>query len=513
MPISSPPESLLPLRKSVILSEVGRALGGSRSRRTRQAARTLQGARTFLTLLCLALCAAADAQTLAHRNWAGSGLTISHWWRNAVFYRVDPARFQDSDGDGTGDLRGLALRLGYLQSLGVDAIILLPSQGKPTTDPADPGFDTLLTAASQHHVRLIIGVRASGPGAIPAVDLLPAVRSWLTRGAAGVELFAATPTDVPASTFSALQQLARGFPGERVVLTGFDQPLTAAPPVAFGLLETPLPLNPPQLLSIAPNALPTPLLLTDQQARSAQAFAQANPGTDTLSLDETAAILLLTTPGPISLLYGQELGLQQPFDATMQWTPTNLTPPNFIEPAPEPVESAPTPTAPAHHPDPNVYGAYVPYVPPRLAKPAAPVFDPNNLRGFSTNSASETPPSARNAAEEDRDPRSMLNLYRRLIQLHHDNLALRNGAVVPLHHGNILAWLRVLPSRATPPILIVCNPTAQPITFDPTSDMAPYHARHLAFRTLFTSAPLFTIETTENVTLPPHTVYIGELYR
>jgi len=44
------------------------------------------------------------------------------WWRNAIFYEIYIRSFQDSDGDGVGDLNGIARRLGYLAALGVDAI-------------------------------------------------------------------------------------------------------------------------------------------------------------------------------------------------------------------------------------------------------------------------------------------------------------------------------------------------------------------------------------------------------
>ena len=67
--------------------------------------------------------ALACAQTLARPGWVGSGLSSQAWWQSAVIYRVQPQSFQDSDGDGVGDLRGLAQRLDYLQSIGVDAVL------------------------------------------------------------------------------------------------------------------------------------------------------------------------------------------------------------------------------------------------------------------------------------------------------------------------------------------------------------------------------------------------------
>lgn len=48
------------------------------------------------------------------------------WYANAVFYHIDIRAFQDSNGDGYGDLPGLIARLGYLQDLGVDCLRLLP---------------------------------------------------------------------------------------------------------------------------------------------------------------------------------------------------------------------------------------------------------------------------------------------------------------------------------------------------------------------------------------------------
>lgn len=62
------------------------------------------------------------------------------WWRGAVFYEVFVRSFQDSDGDGKGDLRGLAARLDYLndgdpatdRDLGVDALWLMPVFASPS---------------------------------------------------------------------------------------------------------------------------------------------------------------------------------------------------------------------------------------------------------------------------------------------------------------------------------------------------------------------------------------------
>ncbi|KPF46482.1 alpha-glucosidase family protein [Rhizobium sp. AAP43] len=60
------------------------------------------------------------------------------WWRGAVIYQVYPRSFQDTDGDGIGDIRGIIQRLPYIASLGVDAIWLSPFFTSPQ---ADMGYD------------------------------------------------------------------------------------------------------------------------------------------------------------------------------------------------------------------------------------------------------------------------------------------------------------------------------------------------------------------------------------
>jgi maltose alpha-D-glucosyltransferase/alpha-amylase len=56
------------------------------------------------------------------------------WYKRAVFYEVLVRGFHDSNGDGTGDLRGLTARLDYLQWLGIDCIWLLPIYASPLRD-------------------------------------------------------------------------------------------------------------------------------------------------------------------------------------------------------------------------------------------------------------------------------------------------------------------------------------------------------------------------------------------
>jgi alpha-glucosidase len=62
----------------------------------------------------------------------------AEWWRGCVIYHIYPRSFQDTTGDGSGDLRGVASRLAHVASLGVDAVWLSPFFKSPM---ADMGYD------------------------------------------------------------------------------------------------------------------------------------------------------------------------------------------------------------------------------------------------------------------------------------------------------------------------------------------------------------------------------------
>ena len=93
------------------------------------------------------------------------------WWKHAVLYEIYPRSFQDSNGDGIGDLNGIAQRLGYLQTLGVDAIWIAPMYPSPQVDfgydisdyeNIDPqygtlaDFDRLQAEAKKHNIRIVL---------------------------------------------------------------------------------------------------------------------------------------------------------------------------------------------------------------------------------------------------------------------------------------------------------------------------------------------------------------------
>jgi hypothetical protein len=171
----------------------------------------------------------ARAQVLAQKNWAGSGVTVQVWWQRAVFYRIDPTKFQDSTGSGKGDLAGITERLDYLQSLGVDAVILetAPGGGKATllpTPEVSTAFDTLVRDAVGRHLRVLVDLGAPASQQADA-QYVQMARAWLNQGAAGIYLPTPALEKVDGSSHIALlmqqlRALTDGFPGERVLIAG-----------------------------------------------------------------------------------------------------------------------------------------------------------------------------------------------------------------------------------------------------------------------------------------------------
>lgn len=94
-----------------------------------------------------------------------------NWWKKAVVYQIYPLSFQDSNGDGIGDLKGIMTRLDYLKQLGVDVIWLSPVYQSPMDDNGydisdymkiDPIFGTmddmklLIAKAHQKGLKIIM---------------------------------------------------------------------------------------------------------------------------------------------------------------------------------------------------------------------------------------------------------------------------------------------------------------------------------------------------------------------
>jgi alpha-glucosidase len=93
------------------------------------------------------------------------------WWKHAVIYEIYPRSFQDSNGDGIGDIKGILSRLDYLHDLGIDAIWITPMYPSPQIDfgydisdytAIDPvygtmaDFDRLVAEAKKRDIRIIM---------------------------------------------------------------------------------------------------------------------------------------------------------------------------------------------------------------------------------------------------------------------------------------------------------------------------------------------------------------------
>ena len=135
-----------------------------------------RSSRLSLLLLALALSwpcvASASAQSAPSSAKAPShAKSADEWWKHAVIYEIYPRSFQDTNGDGIGDLNGITSRLDYLQQLGVDAIWIAPMYPSPQVDfgydvsdytavDAQYGtladFDRLVAAGKQHHIRILL---------------------------------------------------------------------------------------------------------------------------------------------------------------------------------------------------------------------------------------------------------------------------------------------------------------------------------------------------------------------
>jgi oligo-1,6-glucosidase/alpha-glucosidase len=102
---------------------------------------------------------------------AGHSQAPAAWWERGVIYQVYPRSFQDSDGDGVGDLAGIEIRLDHIVTLGVDAIWLSPVFPSPMADfgydiadycDIEPmfgdlnGFDRLLASVHARGLKLIL---------------------------------------------------------------------------------------------------------------------------------------------------------------------------------------------------------------------------------------------------------------------------------------------------------------------------------------------------------------------
>jgi alpha-glucosidase len=498
------------------------------------------------------------AQTLAKPGWVGSGMAAEPWWKNAVLYRISVRSFQDSNGDGVGDLSGVADRMDYLQSLGVDAIVL-EQMGD------GEGFDDIITAATPRHIRVLVTME---DGASPEADLQVVAQSrmWLTRGAAGVFLHSTQSAANAAPLLHRLRSMTDSFPGGRVLLAETSTNPAPSSIHAISLDEQPTAAKSTRAVAAEAQLMNVPLELTNATAVTIRASlngVNSAPAATSLFLTEEMystgnlldpeklaalegrrrmyGLILLATRSAAELRYGQEIGLLPMRsrginggpDALMQWTATNITP--VEKPAEKPVEKpAEAPVAKAEPVPSDGYGTYHPYVAPPKVRPApgladaepsgaAAAVDPESLKGFTTGTLPAMPAGSvvldkadTNVAHEDADPNSLLNFYRRLIALHHSNPALRNGTETLLDYDGLdaVVWFRKPPAGSTAlPIVVVCNLSGNPLSVSLSPDLLEQHLKPGSMRSLLTTGTADSVQSTDHFSLPAYGVFMGELYR
>ena len=165
----------------------------------------------------------ADAQTLARPGWAGSGLTVAQWWRNAVVFEVNPSRQPGS----VPALTTLLTRMDDLQTLGADAILLRgvsggnSSPGHSSEMAISQSFgsmdqiDQMMQEASRRRIRVLVEV----PATLSGDALASTSRFWLSRGVSGIYLGSANGVDAPAQR-QTIRAVLRGYVGQRVLAVG-----------------------------------------------------------------------------------------------------------------------------------------------------------------------------------------------------------------------------------------------------------------------------------------------------
>src|SRR5579871_2288675 len=127
--------------------------------------------RSIITTCALEFCLAAPLITAQSASSAPAQGGGDEWWKHAVIYEIYPHSFQDSDGDGVGDIKGITSRLNYLHDLGIDAIWITPMYPSPGVDygydisdytAIDPtygtmaDFDRLVAEARKRNIRVIM---------------------------------------------------------------------------------------------------------------------------------------------------------------------------------------------------------------------------------------------------------------------------------------------------------------------------------------------------------------------
>jgi hypothetical protein len=418
----------------------------------------------------------ANAQTLAHPGWVGSGLNAAPWWQRAIFYRIDSSAAPV-------DLKAITVRLDALRALGIDALLLPAPELPPTGSGEMPNldaFDDLLREAGDHDIRVLLTLRTSNP----AADISGLARFWLNHGIAGLYVPASAESSAEAvqTQVRALRKLVSSTPGQRIVLSDVVATVSnsskAASRHSAEKAEPQLQIDPrlnrvgtlsaASLRPLLVQTIDQPNLLLDLRPPATTSGSKHPP--------------LAQIAGAIGLLTHSTGLIDSAANLVLEPTATDA----------ESTSQSEQPTRPTPKPlPPGTYEPYVPYVPaPRPHKPAAPRSGPT-------------------------DP---LNAwYEKLTQLHHDNAVIRLGSKTFLDFDaqNALVWIN-RPTKsplATPPVVVICNLSASPIQLSLTTAIKKLNLTGWFLRTLLRSDDAMGGQNLDSVNVPAYGVYIGELRR
>ena len=540
------------------------------------------------------------------------------WWKHAVIYEIYPRSFQDSNGDGVGDINGITSRLDYLHNLGVDAIWITPMYPSPLVDfgydvadytAIDPLYGTLadldhlIAEAKQRNIRVIMDLVANhtsdqhpwfkesrssrdnpkrdwyiwrdgkAPGQPPnnwqswfghsAWTLDPktnqyyyhyfyveqpdlnwrnpevrkamydVMRFWLKRGVAGFRIDAVSrlfedpelrddpyapgtnaygdrnivhkyTDDLPEvhDVLREMRKVVDEFPGNPVLISEADEPTIKDLTKMYGAHNDEIQL--PMDFQIADvNHLSAPdfrRLLDEVENNSAggqphfffsnhdqdREWDRYGDGVHNDQIAKLMAALLLTARATPLMYYGQELGMR-------------TTPPVRKEDVKDPI---------------GIIGW--PKEKGRDGERTPMQWDTSKNAGFTTSDHPwlPIPPSAAtyDVEVESKNPESIFNFYRRLLELRHNQNGLRNGSYHTLDPDNphVLAYLRKNPGEGKS-VLVVLNMSGEPQKV--SYDLASFGMK-LKSATPLLLSPAFTDKYVDlaGFTVPPLGVLIAGVH-
>jgi alpha-glucosidase len=542
------------------------------------------------------------------------------WWKDAVIYEIYPRSFQDSNGDGIGDLNGITARLDYLRDLGVDAIWITPIYPSPQVDfgydiadydDVDPqygtlaDFDRLVAAAAERHIHVVLDMVLNhtsdkhpwfiasassksdpkhdwyvwAPGKTgahgdqlppnnwqslfghsawtfeprlaefyyhkfyaqqpdlnwrnPAVEraMFEAMRFWLDRGVAGFRLDAVPAlfedpqlrderelagsnafgdrniaeertANLPEvhAVLRRLRAMVDGYAGDRVLIgETYTDTTRELDPWYGGAHHDELQLPMDVLVGLGhrldADAFRTkieeiltevhgsePLLVFDNHDQP-RSWDRYGDGKNDALIAKQIATLLLTTRGSALLYYGQELGMR-----------TSV--PRRREDVLDPIGISGWPKEKGRD------GERTPMQ-----------WDASNAQaGFSTNAHTWLPVpqnyTSVNVRSESADPDSLLNWYRRLIELRRNLPAVHSGSTLMLSRDNAQVFAYARTARGGRTVFVALNMSPLPQTITLNLGAVGLHATPV--ETLLASdASLRSVRSLTALTLPPFASWVG----